>query len=216
MRAGRSPAYDVADVERRLRESSPSMARMIDRIGPLGLQIHSLSPFEALLRSIVYQQLAGSAASAIWSRVRACFSRGRPTPRVLLALDAVHLRDAGLSAGKLAAAKVLARRTMDGTIPTRRQATTMSDEELVQRITTVKGIGPWTVEMFLIFGLGRPDVWPVLDLGVRKGLARTFRRRELPTPREALLLGRKFAPYRSAAAWFMWRAAELPDAKKPA
>jgi DNA-3-methyladenine glycosylase II len=116
------------------------------------------------------------------------------------------LRDAGLSRSKVAAIKDLAVKTIDGTVPSARTLAKMSDEEIIERLIAVRGIGRWTVEMLLLFDLGRPDVWPVHDYGVRKGFARTFGKRKLPTPKQLLKHGRKFSPHRSVAAWYFWRA----------
>jgi DNA-3-methyladenine glycosylase II len=138
-----------------------------------------------------------------------------PTPEDLLATEDSLLRAAGLSRAKTAAVKSLAQHAIDGVVPTRAQAVRLPNEDLIERLTKVRGIGRWTVEMFLIFGLSRPDVWPVLDFGVRKGLGLTFGKRGVPTPKQALPLFRKFSPYSSVAAWYFWRACELVPARPP-
>jgi 3-methyladenine DNA glycosylase/8-oxoguanine DNA glycosylase len=169
--------------------------------------------FDSLAESIVYQQLSGRAASTIWSRVLAIF--GTPKfldPKQVLATTDDVLRAAGLSRNKVAALKDLAQKTIDGIVPSARALAKMSDEEIIERLTQVRGIGRWTVEMLLLFDLARPDVWPVHDLGVRKGFAKIFEKRKLPTPKQMAKLGEKFRPFRSTAAWYMRRAL---DTQKP-
>ena len=131
-------------------------------------------------------------------------------PEQILVTPDDTLRLAGLSRNKIAALKDLAAKTIDGTVPSSRAFARMSDEEIIARLITVRGIGRWTVEMLLLFDLGRPDVWPVDDYGVRKGFAKTFGRRKLPTPKELMKFGEKWRPYRSVAAWYFWRALDAP------
>jgi 3-methyladenine DNA glycosylase/8-oxoguanine DNA glycosylase len=172
----------------------------------------SLRPFDALAESIAYQQLSGKAAATIWGRVRALYPRKKYLdPKLVLATPDKKLRAAGLSGSKVAALKDLAAKTLDGTVPTARALAKMSDEEIIERLITVRGIGRWTVEMLLLFDLGRPDVWPVADYGVQKGFAKTFGKRKLPTAKQMLKHGKKFQPYRSAAAWYFWRALDQPE-----
>ncbi|PYI86144.1 MAG: DNA-3-methyladenine glycosylase 2 family protein [Verrucomicrobia bacterium] len=191
-----------------LSASDPRMATLITRsrrydIAPLV----SIRPFDALAESIAYQQLSGRAAAAIWSRVRALYPKGkRLDPQKILASPDDTFRAAGLSRAKIAALKDLAAKTIDGTVPSARALSRMSDDEIVARLITVRGVGRWTVEMLLLFDLGRPDVWPVHDYGVRKGFAKTFGRRKLPTPKELMKFGERWRPYRSVAAWYFWRA----------
>jgi 3-methyladenine DNA glycosylase/8-oxoguanine DNA glycosylase len=167
----------------------------------------SLRPFDALAESIAYQQLNGKAAATIWKRVRALYPKRKwLDPAQVLATSDEALRAAGLSRSKTAALKDLAAKTVDGTVPSGRALLRMSDEEIIARLTQVRGIGRWTVEMLLLFDLGRPDVWPVDDYGVRKGFAKTFRKRKLPTPKQLMKHGEKWRPYRSVAAWYFWRA----------
>jgi len=174
----------------------------------------TVRPFEALAESIAYQQLSGKAAATIWGRVRALYPKRRKLdPRLVRATPDKKLRAAGLSGSKVAALKDLAAKTIDGTVPSARALAKMSDEEIIERLTAVRGIGRWTVEMLLLFDLGRPDVWPVHDYGVQKGFAKTFGRRKLPTPKQLLKLGEKWKPYRSAAAWYFWRALDAPEKK---
>ncbi len=170
-----------------------------------------IRPFDALAESIAYQQLSGKAAATIFGRVRALYPRRKYLdPEKILATPDESFRAAGLSRSKIAAVKDLAAKTIDGTVPSARAIARMSDEEIILRLTEVRGIGRWTVEMLLLFDLGRPDVWPVDDYGVRKGFARIFGRRKLPTPKQLMKFGEKWRPYRSVAAWYFWRALEVP------
>jgi DNA-3-methyladenine glycosylase II len=172
----------------------------------------SIRPFDALAESIAYQQLNGKAAASIWNRVRALYSERKwLDPKKVLATPDETLRAAGLSRAKVAALKDLASKTIDGTVPSGRALLRMSDEEIIARLTAVRGIGRWTVEMLLLFDLARSDIWPVNDYGVRKGFAKTFGRRKLPTPKQLMKIGEKWRPYRSVAAWYFWRA--LDDAR---
>ncbi|MDQ2824061.1 MAG: DNA-3-methyladenine glycosylase 2 family protein [Verrucomicrobiota bacterium] len=172
----------------------------------------ALRPFEALAESIAYQQLSGKAAATIWGRVRALYPKRRKLdPKLVLATPDKKLRAAGLSGSKVAALKDLAAKTLDGTVPSARALAKMTDEEIIERLVTVRGIGRWTAEMLLLFDLGRPDVWPVHDYGVQKGFAKTFGRKKLPTPKQLMKLGNKWKPYRSAAAWYFWRALDAPE-----
>ena len=210
------PSYDVAAGVEHLRASHPRMASLIEQVGPCTLTIHTLPPFEALVQSIVYQQLNGRAAETILGRVLKIYApKSHPTPADLLSTDDAALRAAGLSRAKTLAVKSLARHAIDGIVPTRAQAARLPNEALIERLTQVRGIGRWTVEMFLIFGLSRPDVWPVLDFGVRKGLGLTFSKRAIPTPKQAAPFARRFAPYGSVAAWYFWRACELKPKTPP-
>ena len=167
----------------------------------------SIRPFDALAESIAYQQLSGKAAATIFGRVRALYPKRKwLDPEQLLATPDETLRAAGLSRAKTAALKDLAAKTIDGTVPAGRALIRMSDDEIITRLTAVRGICRWTVEMLLLFDLGRPDVWPVDDYGVRKGFAKTFGRRKLPTSKQLMKFGEKWRPYRSMAAWYFWRA----------
>jgi len=172
----------------------------------------SIRPFDALAESIAYQQLSGKAAATIFGRVRGLYPKTKwLDPAKILATPDDALRSAGLSRAKTAAIKDLAAKTIDGTVPSGRTLLRMSDDEIIARLTQVRGIGRWTVEMLLLFDLGRPDVWPVDDYGVRKGFAKTFGRRKLPTPKQLIKSGEKWRPYRSVAAWYFWRALEAPE-----
>src|SRR5437762_3688300 len=171
----------------------------------------SIRPFDALAESIAYQQLSGKAAATIFGRVRALYpGRKWLEPEKILATSDDTFRAAGLSRSKIAALKDLAAKTIDGTVPVGRALIRMSDDEIVTRLITVRGIGRWTVEMLLLFDLGRPDVWPVDDYGIRKGFAKTFGKRKLPTAKQLMKLGEKWRPYRSIAAWYFWRALDGP------
>jgi DNA-3-methyladenine glycosylase II len=193
--------------------SHPRMAELIARSRRYNITPSLLvRPFDALAESIAYQQLSGKAAATIWGRVRALYPQKKYLdPRAILKTPNRRLRGAGLSRSKVAALKDLAAKAIDGTVPTARALAKMSDEDIIERLITVRGIGRWTVEMLLLFDLGRPDVWPVHDYGVRKGFAKTFRKRTLPTPKQLLKHGKKFAPYRSVAAWYFWRALDAPE-----
>ncbi len=188
----------------------PVMARLVAATGPprLGSR-RQPDHFAALCESIVYQQLAGKAAAAIFGRLCAALG-GPPTPEAIQAASNDVLRGAGLSGAKAASLRALAEAATSGTLAlgaVRR----MSDDELVDHLSAVRGIGRWTAEMFLIFTLGRLDVWPVGDYGVRKGYGLAYGRADLPTPKELAVLGDPFRPYRSVAAWYCWRAVERPE-----
>jgi DNA-3-methyladenine glycosylase II len=174
------------------------------------------SPFEAMARNIVYQQLNGAAAAAIHARVQALFGGRRLRPREVLEAADEALRGAGLSRNKLEALRDLAEKTLDGTVPTLARLKRMSDEEIVERLTRVKGIGRWTVEMLLMFRLGRPDVLPVGDYGVRKGFSLAYRAGRMPTPKELASYAERWRPYRTVASWYMWRAVDLSQNELPA
>src|SRR6059058_5744171 len=199
-----------------LSASDPRMAELL--AGARRYEItpgSSIRPFDALAESIAYQQLSGKAAATIFGRVRALYPKRKwLDPEELLATPDEALRAAGLSRAKTAALKDLAAKTIDGTVPTGRALIRMSDDEIITRLTAVRGIGRWTVEMLLLFDLGRPDVWPVDDYGVRKGFAKTFGRRKLPTSKQLMKFGEKWRPYRSAAAWYFWRALDTPEKLK--
>jgi len=167
------------------------------------------SPYEVLVEAITHQSISGKAAATIFGRVKALGSNGRmPTPEQMLKLRRPALRKAGLSEAKALAMKDLAKKTIEGVVPTLEQAQSLSDEELVKRLSSVRGIGAWTVEMFLIFRLGRPDVLPIHDLGVKKGWSITYGKKHMPKPKELLAFGERWRPYRTVASWYMWRACQ--------
>ena len=195
---------------RHLRRADPKLARVITAIGPCRLEFTPLrSPFHSLMRAITYQQLSGKAAATIHGRVVALFPEDLgPHPHALLAMPDTALRGAGLSRNKLLALKDLAARTLDGTVPDSKGLKRLPDEEVIERLTQVRGVGRWTVEMLLIFTLGRPDVLPVTDLGIRKGFQIAYGMKRLPAYSTVERVGRAWAPYRSIASWYLWRAAD--------
>ena len=201
------------DAHQHIAATDPRIAALIARSPRYNIKPAPLiRPFDALAESIAYQQLSGKAAATIFGRVRALYPRRKYLdPKKILATPDESFRAAGLSRSKIAAVKDLAAKTIDGTVPSARAIARMSDEEIILRLTEVRGIGRWTVEMLLLFDLGRPDVWPVDDYGVRKGFAKIFGRRKLPTPKQLMKLGDKWRPYRSIAAWYFWRALDAPE-----
>jgi DNA-3-methyladenine glycosylase II len=203
--------YDPDLARAHLIEADPRLGELMIRVGEFTMRPRAdQSLFAALMRSIVYQQLTGKAASTILQRViRTSTTRRFPTPRELLLVSPEGLRQAGLSAAKTAAVRDLAQKTLDGTVPSLAQVRRMSDEEILERLTLVRGIGPWTVEMLLIFRLGRPDVFPVSDLGVRKGFGQVFLKGKLADPAVMRRRAERWRPYRSMASWYLWRALEL-------
>lgn len=200
-------------------KADPAFRRIVETSMPMEVRPEATSAFESLLSAIVFQQLAGAAARAIHGRVVAVLGGAPVAPEAVLAARPEALRAAGLSANKLAAITDLAAKFVDGTVPTD-DLNGMSDEEIVARLVTVRGVGRWTAEMFLLFQLRRPDVWPVDDLGVRTGWARIHQMAAPPTPKALEILGDPLRPHRSTAAWYCWRAvaaaAPVEVAKKPA
>jgi DNA-3-methyladenine glycosylase II len=202
--------FDLSAATRHLSAADERLASLIAETAPFQTDMDAAqSPYEALLESISYQSISGKAAATIFGRIKALSGNGRPpSPEQMLKLRTSTLRKAGLSGAKVLAMKDLARKTIDGTVPTREQAEKMSDAELVERLDSVRGIGAWTVEMFLIFNLGRPDVLPIHDLGVKKGWSVTYGKKHMPKPKELLAFGERWRPYRTIASWYMWRAFE--------
>jgi 3-methyladenine DNA glycosylase/8-oxoguanine DNA glycosylase len=215
--------------------ADPALAKLIAGMRPFDPGIdHSQSPYEALMEAIVYQSISGKAAATILQRVKALSGgsvgpigtkrvrtlsgtdldresavNGRlPTPQEVLKLGRKQLRKAGLSGAKILSLKDLAQKTIDGVVPTHEQALLLTDEALVDRLDSVRGIGRWTVEMFLIFRLGRPDVLPIHDLGVQKGWSVAYGKKHMPRPKELLKFGERWRPYRTVASWYLWRAFE--------
>ena len=186
------------------------MAAAITRVGRCCLEFTpTRSPFHSLMRAITYQQLSGKAAATIHGRVVALFPEGSgPHPELLLELPETALRGAGLSRNKLLALKDLAAKSLDGTVPETRGLDALTDDEIIERLTQVRGVGRWTVEMFLIFTLGRPDVLPVTDLGIRRGFQRAYGMQRLPAYSTVERAGRAWSPYRSVASWYLWRMAD--------
>lgn len=209
--------YEPAEAIAALGRADKRMARLISRVGPLDLEVRRIDDtFQSLLRAIIYQQLSGKAAATIHGRAVAAFGhRQKITPERLLSAKDEELRAVGMSRAKVAAVKDLAEKTLDGTVPKVAKLRKMSDEEIVERLTSVRGIGVWSVEMLLLFRLGRPDVLPISDLGVRKGFMLTYGHDDLPKPAAILAHGERWRPFRSVASWYLWRACDLAVKKKP-
>ncbi len=196
-----------------LSQADKTLARLIKKVGPCRLEPQTKrAPFQALVRSVTFQQLNGKAAETILGRVLALYpARKFPSPEDLLATPDEKLRAAGLSRNKTAAVKDIAAKTIAGVVPDSRTIKKLSNEEILERLTSVRGVGPWTVEMLLMFTLGREDVFPVTDFGVRKGFALTYGLKELPSPKELLAHGEKWRPHRTTASWYLWRAVDLEN-----
>jgi len=195
----------------------PVMARLIAAVGPYGLVPKAAdAPFRHLARAITYQQLNGVAAGTIFRRLVALFPAAGPdpfpTPAQLLATPDAALRAAGYSGSKIAALKDLAAKALDGTVPDTATLLPLDDDAIVARLTAVRGIGRWTVEMMLMFLLGRPDVLPIDDFGVRNGFRLAYGLRAMPAPKALAAWGARWAPHRSAASWYLWRACDLHKA----
>jgi len=215
-RAEVAPLYDATAAAEHLSRRDARLARLIAQVGPPRIRLAATqSTFEALAESIVYQQLTGKAAATIHGRLRALFPRKRVRPEPLLAHADEALRGAGLSRGKVLALRDLAAKTLDGTVPAIRALVALDDDAIVERLVQVRGVGRWTVEMLLIFRLGRPDVLPVDDYGVRKGFQLTYGKREMPSAKELARFGEKWRPFRTVASWYFWRAVDLKR-QKPA
>jgi O-6-methylguanine DNA methyltransferase len=207
--------FDPSLAVEHLRASDLTLARVIDEVGAFRMRLRPApSVFAALAESIVYQQLNGKAAAAIFTRVCGLFPRERPTAARLLRISEERLRGAGLSGSKLLSLRDLAQKAEDGALPTLGEIHSMADETIVERLSEVRGIGRWTAEMLLMFRLGRPDVLPVDDYGVRKGFAIAFDKSELPSPKELAAYGVRWKPYRTVASWYLWRVVERAAARK--
>ena len=216
--------FDPEEAVAHLSAKDKKLGALIERVGPFAMRLDkSTSPFESLLESILYQQLHGKAAATIHRRVREMYG-GDPAPQALIDTPDERLRAAGVSGNKIKAMKDLAAKTLDGTVPSHAAIAKMDDADIVERLTEVRGIGPWTVEMLLIFRMGRPDVLPATDYGVRKGFALTFMRvpknraiaaEDLPKPDVVTKRGMKWKPFRSVAAWYLWRACDLARSTEP-
>lgn len=203
-------AFDLAKAVRHLSERDEVLKVLITEMVPFQIDVTGEeSPYEVLLESIAYQSISGKAAATIYGRIKALGENGRPpAPEKMLEIPAAKLRKAGLSSAKVLAMKDLAKKAVAGIVPTHDEAVKLSDEELVERLVCVRGIGAWTVEMFLIFRLGRPDVLPIHDLGVKKGWSVAYGKKHMPKPKELLKFGERWRPYRTVASWYMWRAFE--------
>jgi DNA-3-methyladenine glycosylase II len=205
---------DAALVMRELSRADRRLARVIRRVGAFPTKKRKPQhPYASLLQAIVYQQIAGKAAEAIFGRVKALGASGFPTPEEVLGASKAKLRRAGLSRQKIAAVKDLAAKTLDGTVPPLAKIRRMSEEEIHERLTRVRGIGEWSVQMFLMSRLGRPDVLPAHDYGIRKGFQRVYGHKDVPKPQVILEHGERWRPYRSIASWYLWRAIEEKQAK---
>jgi DNA-3-methyladenine glycosylase II len=198
-----------------LAKVDPVMRRLIREVGPFALTPKvRRSPFESLARAIAFQQLHEKAAESILKRFIALFSGRRfPRPVDLLAADRRALRRSGFSRAKVLALRDLAAKTLNGTVPTGRVIRSLDDDAIIERLIAVHGVGRWTVEMLLIFQLGRPDVLPGDDFGVRNGFRIVYGLRKMPTPKEVLCYGERWKPYRTAAAWYLWRAADRANSE---
>jgi methylated-DNA-[protein]-cysteine S-methyltransferase len=204
--------FDAAAAVAHVRASDEALARVIDTVGPFRMQLQRApSLFGALAEAIVYQQLHARAAATIFGLVCALFPRAHagPTAEQILRVSDEKLRGAGLSRSKLLSLKDLARKAAGGAIPSLAEAHRLDDETIIERLTEVRGIGRWTAEMFLIFRLGRPDVLPADDYGIRQGFATVFKKRELPARKDLEKRGERWKPYRTVASWYLWRAAEM-------
>ena len=198
-----------------LSASDPVMRRLIRDFGPCGLVPETRrSPFQSLVQAVAHQQLNGTAANAILSRVKKLFPGRRfPRPEDLASVSDNNLRGAGFSRAKILAVRDIAAKTLSGVVPTSRQIAKLSDDEIIERLTEIRGVGRWTVEMLLIFQLGRPDVLPADDFGVRNGFRHAYKKRDLPTPKEVLAHGKRWRPHGTTAAWYLWLAADAAKKK---
>lgn len=193
-----------------LRKAHPAMEWAVNTViaknGLAKLEPRDISPYEALTRAIIFQQLSGKAASTIHRRYLELFDTdAAPDPKRLLRASEEKLRTAGVSRNKALALKDLAQRVKDGDVPTLAECNALSDDDIIERLSAVRGVGAWTAQMFLLFTLARPDVWPVGDLGVRKGWATAAKMKDMPPPKALEGIGEAFAPWRSYAALYLWR-----------
>ncbi len=207
------PALKQAD--RFLAARDPDFAALIAKVGPSRLAIErKREPYQALMRAVAYQQLHGRAAEAILGRVVALFpDHPFPPPELFLARTDEELRACGLSANKLRAMRDIAEKTAAGWVPSRAAAARLKNEALIERLTALRGVGRWTVEMLLIFSLGRTDVLPVDDFGVREGYRKLKNLAAQPKPKDLAEIGQAWSPYRSTAAWYLWRASEIKSSE---
>jgi len=206
-----SVALDADAALRHLKRRDPTLRKLITQVGPFRMEVTGLSStFVALGRSIVYQQLTGKAAATIHARVCQSFGSAKfPTPELVRDAPVEQLRACGLSGAKTAALKDLAEKVLDGTVPSAARVRKLENEAIIESLTQVRGIGRWSVEMLLMFQLGRPDVLPVGDYGVRKGFMRTYGLEALPAPKALEAHAEDWRPFRTVASWYLWRALEL-------
>ncbi len=202
--------HDLESACTALRTADPSLASLIDRIGPCRFETRTRrTPFHALLEAIVYQQLSGKAAATIFGRFRSLYAPKRwPTPADVLATPVDRIRGAGLSRAKTLAVQDLAAHAIARRLPGTTRIRRMETEDIINQLTQVRGVGRWTVEMLLIFRLGRPDILPIHDLGIRKGFQIAFGTRTLPRPERVARHGERWRPYRTIASWYLWRAVD--------
>jgi len=198
-----------------LAQADRKLARIIKQVGPCPLAPRrGGAPWQALVRSVAYQQLNGTAAETIFNRFLSLFPGQKfPTPEQIVAAPEERLRSAGLSRAKAAAIKDIAAHVLRGVVPDRRGMKKLSDGEIIERLTVIRGVGPWTVEMLLMFTLGRPDVLPTTDYGVRSGFSLVYGLKDLPAPKDLLAHGERWRPYRTVASWYLWRAIDLAKEK---
>jgi 3-methyladenine DNA glycosylase/8-oxoguanine DNA glycosylase len=196
---------------RHLKSVDPVLDRIMARVGPVSTTARRVAVFQSLVQAIIYQQLSGKAAGTIFSRFKALFDDGQfPSAEQVLAVSPEHIRSAGLSRPKINYVRGIAVKAAAGSLPTLQECDELTDAEIVERLTELKGVGRWTVEMFLIFNLGRPNVLPVHDLGVRRGFQIAYGKRKLPEPEQLERFGEKWRPYRTVAAMYLWRAVDSP------
>ena len=199
-----------------LAKNDPVMKRLIREHGVCALVPEMRrSPFQSLVQAVAHQQLNGTAANTILTRFKKLFPKRKfPKPEDLARVTDEQIRACGFSFAKIKAIRDIAAKTLDGTIPSSRKIEKMSDEEIITRLTEARGVGRWTVEMLLIFQLGRPDVLPADDFGVRAGFRVAYKKREMPKPKALLAFGKKWRPHGTTAAWYLWRAADAAKKKK--
>jgi len=196
---------------RHLKRVDPTLARVIEAVGPCRLQLRTEGThYQALTRSIIFQQLSGKAAGTILSRFNALFPENTPTPEAVMTLSDETLRSVGLSRQKIAYLRDLSSKVIAGELPLDR-VHEMEDDDLIAHLVQVKGIGRWTAQMFLMFRLGRRDVLPELDLGIQNAIRRAYRKRKRPTPKDVKKIGAKWSPHASVACWYLWRSLDNGD-----
>ena len=194
----------------------PILGDLIAKVGPCYLKPdHARLPFQVLVQAVAHQQLNGKAANTILGRFIALFPHGRfPSAQEVFDLDVPRITGVGFSRAKAGYVKEIARMALEGVVPDKGQIKRMSDDEIIDRLTQIKGVGRWTVEMLLIFSLGRPDVLPADDFGVRTGFSIVYKKPKLPEPKQILKFGERWKPYRSIASWYLWRAVDLATVDK--
>ena len=206
--------YDALQASHELAAADARLAEVIAAVGPPAMELRSDETLPALLRSIVYQQLSGKAAATIHGRVLSAFGDGsQPDVNALATADIESLRACGLSRAKVAAVQDLVTRQLEGGLPSRKALLGLDDASIIRELTAVRGVGPWTVQMLLMFNLGRPDVWPSADLGVQEGYRLISGTEVRPTARELVKEGERYRPWRSLAAWYLWRAVDQARAE---